>query len=108
MRIKVTSKNRVAASSRAADRRRVMADEEVEIAPEATELLFETQDVADLVAEVTGEDVTVEATPEAVEFTVGEDDVYTVEPEGDEELVEASRRVAHKSVRASRRVVRRR
>ena len=94
--------------------KRVMAETDVEVAPEATELLFEAEDVAELVADVTGEDVEVEVSDEAVEFTVGED-VYEVAPEGDEELLEASTRLprGRKAVKAStrtrsRRVVRRR
>ena len=85
----------------------VKAETEVEVSPEATELLFEAQDVADLVAEVTGEDVSVEATDEGVEFTVGEDVIF-VEPEGDEEMLEASTKVlGKKAVEASKRVVKR-
>lgn len=97
--------------SKKANRRRIAA--ETEVAPEATDLLFEAGDVADLVAEVTGEDVEVEATEDAVEFTVGEE-TFVVEPEGDEEVLEASTRVnKRKAVKAStrpvgRRVVRRR
>ena len=64
----------------------------VDVAPEATELVFETEDVAQLVAEVTGEDVEVEADEDSVVFTVGDFD-YTVEPEGDEEILEASTKV---------------
>ena len=77
---------------------------EVEVAPEATELVFETEDVAQLVAEVTGEDVEVEADENSVVFTVGDYD-YTVEPEGDEEILESSTKVlcGKKSVRASSR-----
>ena len=56
--------------------RNIMAD--TEVAPEASELLFEADDVAELVAEVTGEDVTVEADEDKVEFTVGEE-VFTVD-----------------------------
>lgn len=70
--------------------RRIRANSEVEVAPEATELLFEAQDVADLVAAVTDEDVQVETEGEQVVFTVGEDE-FTVEPEGDEEVLESVR-----------------
>lgn len=77
-------------------KRKITAGEEVEVAPEATDLLFEAEDVAELVAEVTDETVTAETTEEGdVEFTVGEDDVYTVQPEGDEEVLEAT----HKSIK---------
>ena len=94
--------------------RKVMANEEVEIAPEATELLFETEDVAEIVAEATGEPVEVEVTEDIVEFTVGEGEeaaVFTIEPEGDEEILEASTRVLRKGrkpVKASTRTARRR
>ena len=97
--------------------RKVMANEEIEVAPEATELLFETEDVAEIVAEATGETVAVEVVDEGVEFTVGEGEeaaVFTVEPEGDEEILEASTRVLRgsgkavkASTRANKRVVRR-
>lgn len=80
--------------------------EDVEIAPEATELLFEVEDVAELVAEVTGEDVTVDADENVVEFTIGDDEVYTVEPDDDAELVESAKS-CRKPVKASRRVAKR-
>lgn len=77
---------------------------ETEIPEEATELLFEAQDVADLVAEVTGEDVEVAADEESATFTVGDTD-YTVEAEGTEEIVAEARRVSRgsRSVNSSRR-----
>lgn len=99
------------------EKRKITAGEEVEVAPEATDLLFEADDVAELVAEVTEQEVSVETTDEGeVEFTVGEDEVFTVTPEGDEEVLEAVRvpfknkksvkasRDAKKSVKASRAV----
>lgn len=87
----------------------VKADEEVEetpapeetpdteVAPEATELLFETEDVAQLLAEVTDEDVTVDIDDDTDEivFTVA-DEEYTVAPDGEEELLEASTRIMGK------------
>ena len=92
-------------------RRRVFAETDVDVAPEATELLFEAEDVAELVAEVTGEDVAVDVAENGVEFTVGED-VITVEPEGDEELLEAATSVRRRnkvqaSAKARKRTVRR-
>jgi methyl-accepting chemotaxis protein len=82
---------------------------EVEVAPEATDLLFEAEDVAELIAEVTGEDVAVEVDDDKVTFEVA-DDTFEVVPEGDEEILEASRKVlkGKKSVKASRKVVSRR
>lgn len=76
-------------------RRKIMASEEMggepTVAPEASDLLFEAEDVAELVAEVTGAPVEVTADDTTVVFTVGEDE-YTVEAEGDEEILETSRR----------------
>ena len=88
-------------------RKAVRASEDVDVAPEATDLLFEAEDVAQLVAEVTGEEVAVEAEGDVVEFTVGEDDVYVVEAEGDEEILESvnlAKGRRNKAVRASRKV----
>ena len=67
-------------------------DEDVAIDPEASDLLFEAEDVAELVAEVTGQAVDVTVDDDQVTFAVGEDE-YTVEPEGDEEIVESARRI---------------
>lgn len=66
---------------------------DVSVAPEATDLLFEAEDVAELVAEVTGEPVEVEVADdgESVTFAVGEDE-FLVQAEGDEEVLEAVRR----------------
>ena len=77
---------------------------EINVDPEATELLFETDDVAQLVAEVTEQPVDVVVDEDAVVFTVGDVD-YTVEPEGDEELLAAATRVraGKKPVKASKR-----
>jgi len=81
------------------------ADDEVgsvNVDEEAAELLFETEDVAELIAEVVGEpvDVTVEDNGE-VKFAVG-DDEFTVSPEGDEELLEASTKIrGRRPIRAS-------
>lgn len=97
--------------------RRVVAEEivddvvdqggEVEVAPEATELLFEAEDVAELVAEVTGQAVEVSVNDDdTVDFVVG-DDTYTVSADGDEELLEASTRVLKKGVKASTKAVKR-
>lgn len=78
--------------------------EETQVAPEASDLLFEAEDVAELVAEVTGQPVEVTADDEgnAVTFAVGEDE-YTVEAEGDEEVLEAVRKTfrGKKAVSAS-------
>lgn len=77
------------------------ADEaQVDVAPEATELLFEAEDVAELIAEVTGSDVEVTVDEDTVKFTVDDVD-YTVAAEGDEEILESSRIYNKKSIKAS-------
>ena len=90
-------------------RRRIRAGEEVAVAPEATDLLFESEDVAELVAEVTGQVVEVTAEGDDVTFVIGEGDEaeeFTVSAEGDEEVLEATRRPlkGRRTVSASRRV----
>ena len=81
---------------------------DVNVEPEASELLFEAEDVAELVAEVTGEPVEVTVEEDAVTFSVGDTD-YKIEPEGNEEILESRKIPAGKSkVAASTgRVVRR-
>jgi hypothetical protein len=106
----------VSASRASLRRRAVRADEEIEALPEdipaeaevnvdaeASELLFQAEDVAELISEVSGQPVDVTADEDEVTFTVGEDE-YTVTPDGDEEIVEESRRVRRsaRSVRAGR------
>ena len=89
--------------------KRIQANEDIDVAPEATELLFEAEDVAQVVAEATGQDVAVDVTDEGVEFTVGEGeeaDVIYVEPDGDEEVLESSTRSCKRSVKASTRAAR--
>lgn len=85
----------------------IVDEAEVTVDEAATELLFEAEDVAELVSEVAGLPVDVEVDEDQVVFTVG-DDEYTVTPEGDEEIVEQSRRMSKsaRSVRAGRRIVR--
>lgn len=76
---------------------------EVTVDEEASELLFEAEDVAELVSEVSGMPVDVTVDEDEVTFTVG-DDVFTVTPEGDEEVVEESTRVRARKIAAARRV----
>lgn len=78
-------------------------DGDVSVDPEATDLLFEAEDVAQLVAEVTGEEVEVTIDDEAdnVSFAVGED-VYTVEPDEDVDVLESCKTPKKFSVKASR------
>lgn len=87
---------------KAAEEDEIMEEEApVEVAPEATDLLFEAEDVAELVAEVTGEAVEVATDADEVIFTVGDTD-FAVSPEGDEEVLEASTKViGKKAVKAS-------
>lgn len=70
--------------------RSIVANTEAVVDAEASDLLFEAEDVAELVAEITGEPVEVTADETTVVFAVG-DEEYTVEAEGDEEILESSR-----------------
>ena len=104
---------RVTASEIRRRNRKVMADEEfddvddvevadVEVDPDASELLFEAQDVAELIAEVTEKPVEVTADEDTVVFSVDGTE-FTVEADGAEEVLE-SRKVRGRSVKASRKV----
>lgn len=105
---RATKRVEASKSALANRRKRIMANEEAEadavVEQEAIGLLFEAQDVADLVSEITETpvEVTVDKDDQVV-FTVGED-VFTVEAEGTEEMVEASRRVSDKRISAARRI----
>lgn len=80
----------------------IPAEGDVNVDAEASELLFQAEDVAELISEVSGQPVDVTADENEVVFTVG-DDEYTVTPDGDEEIVEESKRVRRgRSVRAGR------
>lgn len=95
------SRRRVYAGDEIDERVTDVIDEggDVQIDPEATDLLFEAEDVAELVAEVTGDTVEVAVDDDSVTFSVGNED-FTVEPEGDEEILESVR----KPLRGKRRV----
>ena len=85
-----------------------MDDGDVEMPEEepiSEEILFEASDVAEVLAEVTGEpvDYTVDDETTEVTFTVGDDEI-TVSPEGDEEVVEESTRVRGRKIAASRKL----
>lgn len=68
----------------------VMDDEgEVTIDPEATDLLFEAEDVAELLSEYAGQAVDVTVEDDKVVFAVGDVEL-TAEAEGDEEILEAA------------------
>lgn len=87
-------------------KRRIVADEEivdtpadegaagtVDVDPGASDLLFEAEDVAELIAEVTGEavEVGIEDEEDTVTFTVGGDE-FVVEAEGNEEILQSVRK----------------
>ena len=82
---------------RAAEEIKPTPEVEVEVTPQAGEFLFETEDVAELLAEVTEEEVIADINPDedTIVFTVG-DEEYIVEPEGNEEVLEASTKVRNR------------
>ena len=82
---------------------------EVFVDEAASTLLFEAEDVAELVAEITEQDVevTIDDEADSVTFAVGEEE-YTITPEGDEEVVESStKKFRSNKVQASEKVNRR-
>jgi hypothetical protein len=87
----------------------VVEDADVAVAPEASDLLFEAEDVAELLAEVTGQNVAVTAEEDQVTFEVGEDE-YVVEAEEDVETLASTKKPLQnkKAVKASRKVAPRR
>jgi len=112
---KMPARRPVSASRSSLRRRAIKADEEFEdidipadagaegdvnVDAAASELLFEAEDVAELVSEVAGLPVDVTVDEDEVTFTVG-DDEYTVTPEGDEEIVEESTRMRRSARRVS-------
>lgn len=77
-------------------RRRVMAGEDV--TAETQTLLFEAEDVAEVIAEVTGEPVDVTTDEEEGEVTFEVDgEEFTVKPDGTEEVLESRRIPAGRS-----------
>jgi hypothetical protein len=107
--------SRVVADDEVEEQTTAVAEEagDVDVAPEAVDLLFEATDVAEVIAEITNEDVEVDTDDETGEvvISVGEGEnkeEYVVTPDGDEEFVESSKRVARKAtVKASRKPARR-
>ena len=80
----------------------IKAEDEVElenggeqVVDEAAEMLFQGEDVAELLAEVTGAPVDMEVDGESVIFTV-EDEEFVIEPEEGLEVVESKTVVSSK------------
>lgn len=111
----VKASNRMARTARPVKAAEEIDEEVVEdvadvaVAPEASDLLFEAEDVAELLAEVTGQNVAVTAEEDQVTFEVGEDE-YVVEAEEDVETLASTKKPLQnkKAVKASRKVAPRR
>lgn len=111
----VKASNRMARTARPVKAAEEIEEEVVEdvadvaVAPEASDLLFEAEDVAELLAEVTGQNVAVTAEEDQVTFEVGEDE-YVVEAEEDVETLASTKKPLQnkKAVKASRKVAPRR
>lgn len=68
-----------------------VADDEVAVEPAAAEMLFEAEDVADILAEVTGQPITVEVADDASQCVIGVgDDEFTIDAEDAEQINEAA------------------
>ena len=91
----VIHRNRITASEEVVEEQvteqETEATEEVVVTEGAQDLLFEAEDVAELLAEVTGEPVEVTAEEDTVVFAVGEDE-FTVQADGNEEVLESVRK----------------
>lgn len=89
-------------------RRRILADDDIEEmdVPEMddtveTALLFEAEDVAELLREVTGKDVDMDADEGVVNFII-DDETFTITPPANTEVVESSTRHRRsRSIRAN-------
>lgn len=63
--------------------------DDVDVEPAAAEMLFEAEDVADILAEVTGQPITVEVADDASQCVIGVgDDEFTIDAEDAEEINE--------------------
>lgn len=90
-----------------------VAEDDVDVEPAAAEMLFEAEDVADILAEVTGQPITVEVADDASQCVIGVgDDEFTIDAEDAEEINEAepvkeeepvaeSKKIRGKAVKAS-------
>ena len=90
-----------------------VADDEVAVEPAAAEMLFEAEDVADILAEVTGQPITVEVADDASQCVIGVgEDEFTIDAEDAEQINEAepapkeepvaeSKKIRGKAVKAS-------
>lgn len=64
---------------------------DVDVEPSAAEMLFEAEDVADILAEVTGQPITVEVADDASQCVIGVgDDEFTIDAEDAEQINEAA------------------
>lgn len=91
--------------------------DDVDVEPAAAEMLFEAEDVADILAEVTNQPITVEVADDASQCVIGVgDDEFTIDAEdaevinedepapAEEKPVAESRKIRGKAVKASSKI----
>ena len=109
----IRSKKKIVADDEIMEQSVDQVADDVDVEPSAAEMLFEAEDVADILAEVTGQPITVEVADDASqcvigvgedEFTIDAEDAEQIneaEPVPEEEPVAESKKIRGKAVRAS-------
>lgn len=109
----IRSKNKIVADDEIMEQPVDQVADDVDVEPAAAEMLFEAEDVADILAEVTGQPITVEVADDASQCVIGVgEDEFTIDAEDAEEINEAepvpeeepvaeSKKIRGKAVRAS-------
>lgn len=109
----IRSKKKIVADDEIMEQPVDQVADDVDVEPSAAEMLFEAEDVADILAEVTGQPITVEVADDASqcvigvgedEFTIDAEDAEQIneaEPVPEEEPVAESKKIRGKAVRAS-------
>lgn len=109
----IRSKKKIVADDEIMEQPVDQVADDVDVEPAAAEMLFEAEDVADILAEVTGQPITVEVADDASQCVIGVgEDEFTIDAEDAEEINEAepvpeekpvaeSKKIRGKAVRAS-------
>lgn len=109
----IRSKKKIVADDEIMEQPVDQVEDDVDVEPAAAEMLFEAEDVADILAEVTGQPITVEVADDASQCVIGVgEDEFTIDAEDAEEINEAepvpeeepvaeSKKIRGKAVRAS-------
>ncbi len=87
----IRSKKKIVADDEIIEKPVDQVANDVDVEPSAAEMLFEAEDVADILAEVTGQPITVEVADDASQCVIGVgDDEFTIDAEDAEQINEAA------------------